>query len=186
LIEQKAAPLERCSLRPGNVHSADGWRVVLEPVIARYRQRMRCRYFRADAAFANPEVYDLLEAESYKYTIRLPANSVLQERGAYRLDVEAPGGPPAPGGAARRRLLDQILAGAVPRPPRTSSSGKWASLGASEMLEPAVNDHKPGMTSDRALNEEALYNTAVEIVDRRQIAQALSSVFGRDVALWRT
>ena len=23
--------LERCSLRPGNVHSADGWREVLEP-----------------------------------------------------------------------------------------------------------------------------------------------------------
>jgi Transposase DDE domain group 1 len=29
--------VERCGLRPGNVHSADGWRSVLEPVIARYR-----------------------------------------------------------------------------------------------------------------------------------------------------
>jgi hypothetical protein len=29
--------VERCALRPGNVHSADGWRVVLEPVVARYR-----------------------------------------------------------------------------------------------------------------------------------------------------
>src|SRR5215212_1899697 len=29
--------LERCALRPGNVHSAEGWREVLEPVIARYR-----------------------------------------------------------------------------------------------------------------------------------------------------
>ena len=29
--------LERCSLRPGNVHSADGWREVLEPVVERYR-----------------------------------------------------------------------------------------------------------------------------------------------------
>jgi hypothetical protein len=27
--------LERCSLRPGNVHSADSWRDVLEPVVAR-------------------------------------------------------------------------------------------------------------------------------------------------------
>ena len=26
-------------LRPGNVHSAEGWRSVLEPVIARYRER---------------------------------------------------------------------------------------------------------------------------------------------------
>src|SRR5262249_44249798 len=28
--------LERCALRPGNVHSADGWDVVLKPVVARY------------------------------------------------------------------------------------------------------------------------------------------------------
>ncbi len=32
-----------------------------------------------NAAFANPEIYEFLEAESYKYTIRLPANAVLQE-----------------------------------------------------------------------------------------------------------
>ena len=31
--------LERCALRPGNVHSADGWRKVLEPVVARYKER---------------------------------------------------------------------------------------------------------------------------------------------------
>jgi hypothetical protein len=61
------------------VHSADGWKDVLEPVLARYRNRIKRRYFRGDAAFANPEVYELLEAEGYKYTIRLPANSVLQE-----------------------------------------------------------------------------------------------------------
>ena len=41
--------LERCALRPGNVHSAEGWRAVLEPVIARYRTTMKRRYFRADA-----------------------------------------------------------------------------------------------------------------------------------------
>jgi hypothetical protein len=40
---------------------------------------MKRRYFRGDAAFANPEVYEFLEAEGYKYTIRLPANAVLQE-----------------------------------------------------------------------------------------------------------
>ena len=77
--------LERCALRPGNVHSADGWRDVLEPVMARYRGKMKRRYFRGDAAFANPEVYELLEAEGYKYTIRLPANAVLQESIAWLL-----------------------------------------------------------------------------------------------------
>ena len=55
--------LERCALRSGNVHSADGWRDVLEPVIARYRGTVKRRYFRGDAAFANPEIYEFLEAE---------------------------------------------------------------------------------------------------------------------------
>ena len=73
------------ALRPGNVHSADGWKDVLEPVVARYRERDLRRYFRADAAFANPEVYEFLEAEGYKYAIRLPANRVLQERIGYLL-----------------------------------------------------------------------------------------------------
>ena len=77
--------LERCALRPGNVHSADGWKDVLEPVVARYRGKFKRHYFRADAAFANPEVYEFLEAESFNYAIRLPANSVLQERIGYLL-----------------------------------------------------------------------------------------------------
>ena len=70
--------LERSALRPGNVHSADGWRAVLEPVVIRYRGRQLRRYFRADAAFAAPEVYEFLEAEGFLYAIRLPNNPVLQ------------------------------------------------------------------------------------------------------------
>ena len=34
-------------------------------------------YFRADAAFANPEIYEYLEAEGFEYAIRLPANNAL-------------------------------------------------------------------------------------------------------------
>jgi hypothetical protein len=55
--------LERCALRPGNVHSAEGCRGVLEPVVERYRQRDLRRYFRGDAAFATPDIYEFLEAE---------------------------------------------------------------------------------------------------------------------------
>jgi hypothetical protein len=77
--------VERCALRPGNVHSADGWRAVLEPVITRYRGTVKRLYFRGDAAFANPEMYEFLEAESMGYTIRLPANHVLQDRIGYLL-----------------------------------------------------------------------------------------------------
>jgi hypothetical protein len=72
--------VERCALRPGNVHSADGWRAVLEPVIARYRGIVKHLYFRGDAAFANPEIYELLESEGASYAIRLPANQVLQDK----------------------------------------------------------------------------------------------------------
>jgi hypothetical protein len=72
--------VERCALRPGNVHSADGWRAVLEPVIARYRGIVKHLYFRGDAAFANPEIYEFLEAECASYAIRLPANQILQDK----------------------------------------------------------------------------------------------------------
>src|SRR5580704_16792819 len=77
--------VERCALRPGNVHSAVDWRPVLEPVIARYRGTVKRLYFRGDAAFANPEMYELLETEGDGYTIRLPANNVLQNRTTYLL-----------------------------------------------------------------------------------------------------
>jgi len=77
--------IERSALRPGNVHSADGWRAVLEPVVARYRGIVMRLYFRGDAAFANPEMYEFPEVERICYTIRLPANSVLQGRIGYLL-----------------------------------------------------------------------------------------------------
>ena len=78
--------LERCSLRAGNVHSADGWDAVLRPVVARYQDKVSRIYFRADAAFAMPGVYEFLEAERIKYAIRLPTNKVLQERISYLLN----------------------------------------------------------------------------------------------------
>lgn len=77
--------LERCRLRPGNVHSADGWRHVLVPVVERYKERQVRLSFRGDAAFASPDLYDYLEAEGVLYAIRLPANKVLQESIAHLL-----------------------------------------------------------------------------------------------------
>ena len=47
----------------------------LEPVIERYRKRDLRRYFRGDAAFASPDIYEFLEAEAYTYAIRLKANA---------------------------------------------------------------------------------------------------------------
>ena len=66
-------------LREGNVHSAKDWRLVLEPVVARYRGRLMERYFRGDAAFAQPELYEYLEKRNFEYAIRLPANDLLMK-----------------------------------------------------------------------------------------------------------
>jgi Transposase DDE domain group 1 len=38
------------------------------------------RYFRGDAAFASPEIYEFLEAEDFGYAIRLPTNHVLHSK----------------------------------------------------------------------------------------------------------
>ncbi|MEO0991650.1 MAG: IS1380 family transposase, partial [Pseudomonadota bacterium] len=75
--------LERCALRPGNVHSADGWEEVLKPAIARCADRHLMRFFRAGAAFAIPDLYETLEAEGYHYAIRLRANRILQGKVAH-------------------------------------------------------------------------------------------------------
>ncbi len=71
--------LERSSLRPGNVHSADDWESVLKPVVVRYKGRKVRLYFRGDAAFASPEMYEYLETEGFLYAIRIPKNQILQE-----------------------------------------------------------------------------------------------------------
>ena len=71
--------VERCSLRPGNVHSADDWESVLKPVVVRYKGRNPRRYFRGDAAFALPDHYEYLEAEGFLYAIRIPKNQILQK-----------------------------------------------------------------------------------------------------------
>ena len=77
--------LELCALRSGNVHSADDWKSVLEPIVVRYRDTTKRRFFRGDAAYALPDLYEFLENEGYKYTIRLKANAVLQGHIAHLL-----------------------------------------------------------------------------------------------------
>jgi hypothetical protein len=70
--------LERAMLRRGNHASAKFWRRVLLPVIERYRHLSIPKFFRGDAAFANPALYRLLEEAGYRYAIRLKANAVLE------------------------------------------------------------------------------------------------------------
>ena len=114
--------LERCALRPGNIHSADGWEAVLKPVVARYQGKVSPIYFRADAGFANPEVYEYLEAERIKYAIRLPANRVLQERIGYLL--QRPVGRPS--NDVRRSYANfTYQAGSWNKPRRVVAKVEW-------------------------------------------------------------
>ncbi len=114
--------LERCSLRPGNVHSAADWRDVLEPVVARYRHRMKRRYFRGDAAYANPGIYEFLEAEGYKFTIRQPTNAVLQQRIGWLL--KRPVGRP-PNQVRRCYASFSYQAGSWTKPRRVVAKVEW-------------------------------------------------------------
>jgi len=65
-------------LRPGNVHSAEDWEEVLLPEIERQQKPGKEVVFRADAAFAKPEIYEALEERGVKYAIRIPANDSLE------------------------------------------------------------------------------------------------------------
>ena len=67
-------------LRSGNVHSADRWKEVLEPIVKRYENKKNRKYFRGDAAFAKPEIYEYLEGNHLLYAIRMPANELLHEQ----------------------------------------------------------------------------------------------------------
>ena len=61
--------------------------------MSRYRAKGTRFYFRGDAAFARPDIYEFLEVEGMGYAIRLPANRVLQEKIGYLL--KCPVGRPA-------------------------------------------------------------------------------------------
>ncbi len=56
-------------LRPGDVHSADGWEELLLPEIDRQQAQSKEVAFRGDAAFAKPELYQTLEERDVKYAI---------------------------------------------------------------------------------------------------------------------
>jgi len=68
---------EGAILRPGNVHSADGWREFLSPIVDGYKATEKKLYLRGDAAFASPDIYEYLEDKGILYAIRLKANNNL-------------------------------------------------------------------------------------------------------------
>jgi hypothetical protein len=71
---------EGATLRPGNVHSAEGWQELLEPVVKRYQAKGLRLLSRGDAAFAKPEVYRYLEQKKIGYAIRLSLTCCFREK----------------------------------------------------------------------------------------------------------
>jgi Transposase DDE domain group 1 len=104
------------------VHNADGWDGTLEPVVARYHRKVSRIYFRADAAFAMPGLYQYLEAERIKYAIRLPANQVPQDRIGYLL--KRPVGRP-PNEVRRFHANFSYQAGSWTKPRRVVAKVEW-------------------------------------------------------------
>jgi hypothetical protein len=103
------------TLRPGNVHSADGWDKILLPIIERSQVPGQTVVVRADAAFAIPALYEALEQRGVAYAIRLPANQVL-ERAIEDL-LTRPRGRPSHAPLVRYRSL-QYQAASWDRPRR--------------------------------------------------------------------
>ncbi len=110
--------LERCALRPGDGHSADGWDDVLKPVVVRVSRI----YFCGDAGFASPEVYEFLKGERIRYAIRLPASRVLQDRIGYLLT--RPVGRP-PNEVRRFHANFTYQAGSWTKPRRVIAKVEW-------------------------------------------------------------
>ena len=60
------------------MHSADGWEDLLLSEVEGQQKLGKEVVFRADAAFAKPEIYEALEERGAKYAIRIPANDNLE------------------------------------------------------------------------------------------------------------
>ena len=60
------------------MHSAEDWEELMLPEVERQQKLGKEVVFRADAAFAKPEINEALEERGVKYAIRLPANAGLE------------------------------------------------------------------------------------------------------------
>ncbi|MBU4232657.1 MAG: IS1380 family transposase [Proteobacteria bacterium] len=83
-------------LRPGNVHSANGALEFIGPIVKRYRTYFKLFWFRGDAAFAKPGIYEYCEEQRITCFIRLPANENLDKLVAPNLSRPV-GRPPQSG-----------------------------------------------------------------------------------------
>ena len=84
-------------LQPCNVHSADGVLDFIRPLLDRYRKLYKLFWFRGDAAFAQPDVYDYCESEHITYFVRLSINDTLKRIMEPETSTRPVGSPPKSG-----------------------------------------------------------------------------------------
>ena len=137
--------LERSALRPGNVHSADGWHDVLDPVVARYRGKVSRLYFRADAAaFAMPGVR---LPGSQADQLCDPAPRQPEFAGADRSSAQAPGrtsAEPCPPVSRELQLSGRKLGQATPGDRQSRVAPSENSSRASASSSPACRARLSG------------------------------------------
>ena len=110
--------------------SAEDWDELLLPEIERQHGEGKRVTFRADAAFAKPEVYEALEDRGVDYVIRIPANK--------KLEWEIAGSVRRAGPARNRWCATRVSAirlRAGPSP--DGSSPKWSITRVSCLRDPA-------------------------------------------------
>lgn len=80
--------LLKAQLRNGSIYTSNGVVDFLRPLIEEYETKFYKTelYLRGDSGFAAPKMFDLLEASSVKYVVRLKSNAVLKK---YASDVIA-------------------------------------------------------------------------------------------------
>ncbi len=110
-------------LRPGNVHSADGVLEFIKPIVERYRAWFKLFWFRGDAAFAKPEIYEYCEEQRITYFIRLPANGNLMSLIGSHLN--RPVGQPPQSGIQVRIVDLHYQAKSWSRPRRVVAKIEW-------------------------------------------------------------
>ncbi len=113
---------EGAHLRQGNVGSSDSWRGLLEPIVERYKDSGRKLYFRGDAAFASPDIYEYLEQKGILYAIQLKRNGRLEGHIEHLLSRPV-GRPPAKPQVFCHELL--YRAGTWGKPRRVVAKVEW-------------------------------------------------------------
>jgi hypothetical protein len=110
-------------LRPGNVHSAAGALAFIRPIVERYRTWFILFWFRGDAAFAKPEIYEYCEEQRLTYFIRLPGNENLDRLVAPHL--RRPVGRPPKNGIQVKIVDLRYQAKSWSRPRRVVAKIEW-------------------------------------------------------------